>query len=1265
MRIFYALIFISCSTLTKIHATDLLGDTEIISQEVNSITGNLSIRMRVWSYRDFYFQNLPTAKLPLGWTLINVSQSKPGNYIIENDSIDFIFVISHPLTLPFFPKEVELSLSIQASSGVQQLQSQLAVIVPSEPLTETLQAKGQVYFTPYNSVEIWSERDFLGLRRTWIHPKSIVDTTRIYIPKTSIPTTNILATDSIPDDWTDDWKDDLQGVQVPGLAYLVQMRAVHPDTIAVYNDDDGLDSLYDGGIEIERVSRRFSGTITGRLVTNVLSDIKIQNLIPLKGVLVKLKERDRLFSQEFAEITTDANGNFTINYSVSQSSFEGKNIEIFLKIKSKNRNYQIKVKDAAVLGSSYDIAFDLGKHGTFASINVGDILLDTQPWRLLHWTVRAWDYVEESGFLLFNKLSILPYRKNSNFIGDGLFGFSAPLTRPTIRMTSSSGRYEGTIRHEFGHFMMWCIQNRNYITVWRDPNSENHYWDRENTSRIAWSEGWADAIEMILDAVFWSEDNEYGFDEFERTYEARRNYTSINRGIWSEYYFACALYDLWDGPGKGIPTNAGPRYVGHRDVDQNGNNVPGGWAIPDDVELSFYQIVRPIQIRSGSSNKIQHTEEYLKVLINDVIGTSNCTLVNAISDCFTQNRVVYDINLVLGGFNASLNTDHLTKGITVGITGKLAGITTTYHDTYQLNPYYVNSSDAYNYFVPTSSNQQIALTDNLILKGQAGGTNRVSLNPYQNGSISGTFYTCGSLELSVENSSLLLGGSGTTANLEVRSGSYLHLKSGSVLTINNNSTLIVSCGASLIFEPGASIILSGQNARLIINGTLDVRPGANFNYPYITESPVISGPSTISISGSTFSTNLTGSNSYAWTVPNGWRINGQQVSFLQINDPSGSTVSITPSSNSCGLSNQQICVSVSGCAGVSNVCKVLSVESCNEALSFDGVNDYVNIPEKNGRMNFGTGSFVMETFIKSNASGNVRALLSKRTFASGSSSDGFLFGVWSDGRPFIQMKGSPNIIPPSASANLYDGNCHHVAVRRNGTTISFFVDGNFIGNGNYSSNRDISSTGAIRVGADKVTTSAYNGWIGEVRVWSTSLTDQQISSNVNTVIPIQSNLKGYYDMRDISGQQVTDLSSTISTVQNNGTLGSLTGSDTNDPAWLASAQLTCNVQGNFRNKPIKDGNYEMPDSVSILNQYNDLQGDFIYPNPFKDEFVISVNTEETSFVVKIHSLTGAKLFESIRLITNTRHKIEPKIASGVYYLIIEGERRRIYKVVKE
>ena len=53
----------------------------------------------------------------------------------------------------------------------------------------------KVYFTPYNTIELWNSDDFDGLKRIWDTPKWGFDSLRYYVHKDSLPISNMSDSD--------------------------------------------------------------------------------------------------------------------------------------------------------------------------------------------------------------------------------------------------------------------------------------------------------------------------------------------------------------------------------------------------------------------------------------------------------------------------------------------------------------------------------------------------------------------------------------------------------------------------------------------------------------------------------------------------------------------------------------------------------------------------------------------------------------------------------------------------------------------------------------------------------------------------------------------------------------------------------------------------------------------------------------------------------------------------------------------------------------
>jgi hypothetical protein len=568
-----------------------LARAEISSKEIHQITGSFSLALKFDINEDFIIQGEPQYTLPAGWSggCTDVLKGKKCEKI---KPFGLVVQLAYPaVSLPFYPQTISVSIAVTS--------------VKDTAVKEIIVSKGKVYFTPYNTVEIWRLADFHNMDRVWLAEGSNIDTTRKYISKNSIPASNIPHNYIMKETWEDDFK----LVRVEGLAYSIPMLAIHPDSFALYNNEDlptGInpDSLFQeepSSNEIStqaliRPTRIFRGIIQGRLVTTIINDLGDPVVIPLAGVNVLLKEYDWYANENFGETYTDDNGNFTFTYFREQTFAEGRNIELFLKYKTRNGQFDIKVKPSAIFGGTYEEHSWLGDQGQLINNNYGDINISNDAFKPLHWAFRAWRFSVNNGVALIPDLTILPFANESYFLPDGISGWTSPINRPTIRLESIDCIHENIIYHEFGHFFQWNIQLRNFTIPIAADKSGDHDWPFENTSRFAWIEGWGDAFQMIVDAAYRAEDGEYGFDEQSfrlgngAEFESRIPHptTSINRGFESEYYIACAIYDLWDGPNKGLPVEIpGTRIPGTTGPGTHGFNdrLSANWLTDDDIMI--------------------------------------------------------------------------------------------------------------------------------------------------------------------------------------------------------------------------------------------------------------------------------------------------------------------------------------------------------------------------------------------------------------------------------------------------------------------------------------------------------------------------------------------------------------------------------------------------------------------------------------------------------------------------------------------------------
>ena len=157
-------------------------------------------------------------------------------------------------------------------------------------------------------------------------------------------------------------------------------------------------------------------------------------------------------------------------------------------------------------------------------------------------------------------------------------------------------------------------------------------------------------------------------------------------------------------------------------------------------------------------------------------------------------------------------------------------------------------------------------------------------------------------------------------------------------------------------------------------------------------------------------------------------------------------------------------------------------------FSFSSTGDYVDISNPIN-IPSGTDDFTLEAWINEDATQPAfPAIISNR---GGNGNNGFLFGLWSDGKLHIQLGGYNQ---NTGSTDLRGPGWHHVAVVRSGTRITYYVDGNQDGIAN--SGRSINSNYNLRIGWDAVSNSAtltpWRGQIDEVAIYDRALDEFEI-----------------------------------------------------------------------------------------------------------------------------------------------------------------------------
>ncbi len=579
-----------------------------------------------------------------------------------------------------------------------------------------------IYFTPYNTLEIWGYNEFLDLKREWDSPEEGLYTNlREYIDPDSLPESNVTIEEFNTDTFA------LQYLSYPGLAYTIPMKGLNdPDSNEIMN---GAKRFKTDGCKNGN-TQRYKGTIKGNIKAWVNTNGNGSTDMDITGIYVELWDRDYGKNPDdflgsgytYSDLSDPDNlGLFSISVNVCQNfqginQPEGGDLEVYVKIFARNDGERVRVRNrigATIRGTSrrsnpftwyYNNGNDNNQN--MGAIHPGK---DDTKLHLVHYAHQCLQFVNNNvpGLNLGgsgSKLEImqLPF-VNATFMLPGdvanamkidhnvmlyvlrdwvkFTGFSDLVlsNQDCIYRDFSDDEGENTPYHEFGHYLMWHLQHRwfNYQLPFRDHRLDINSFQE----KLAWSEGWAEGFGQIMDIVTRDFDSEAGRDLGSRfDYESRivdgdnpeiatnnvhrvNNFNSENtvtHGLLSEMNIASMMVDLFDGPEN-------PNLINGVEL----HNDNGIWRSgrTDDLSLTFLQICHPLIDNPGpptgphnfpfiTESVIQNVFEYGYVLINYL----DCELKAETKEVFNENRIS-DFNPTNQG--QIINSDAFSQYVTV------------------------------------------------------------------------------------------------------------------------------------------------------------------------------------------------------------------------------------------------------------------------------------------------------------------------------------------------------------------------------------------------------------------------------------------------------------------------------------------------------------------------------------------------------------------------------------------------------------------------
>ena len=277
-------------------------------------------------------------------------------------------------------------------------------------------------------------------------------------------------------------------------------------------------------------------------------------------------------------------------------------------------------------------------------------------------------------------------------------------------------------------------------------------------------------------------------------------------------------------------------------------------------------------------------------------------------------------------------------------------------------------------------------------------------------------------------------------------------------------------------------------------------------------------------------------------------------------------------------------------------CSFFGFSQESSCLTFDGANGYLTAPST--ALNaIGTGDFTFEAWIRGleNEQPSHPPIFSNRTGES-SGTVFFFHDNWNysvskmlsvrleDVNYFIFNNGT-------LGGTMLDGACHHVAITREGSLLTFYFDGGVIGTTNiYAGNPSVIGANQMFIGRDQITQTNFNGNLSQIRIWNYARSQVDIQSFKDFSISGSSGgLSSYWEMDDGLGEVIIDKTGTA-----NAQRGSTAGPDINDPSWgsdcCTEKVSPPTIEGAYcceGENLVENGNFEFGNTGFTSNYAND------------------------------------------------------------------------------
>ncbi|MCJ8292692.1 MAG: gliding motility-associated C-terminal domain-containing protein [Crocinitomicaceae bacterium] len=306
----------------------------------------------------------------------------------------------------------------------------------------------------------------------------------------------------------------------------------------------------------------------------------------------------------------------------------------------------------------------------------------------------------------------------------------------------------------------------------------------------------------------------------------------------------------------------------------------------------------------------------------------------------------------------------------------------------------------------------------------------------------------------------------------------------------------------------------------------------------------------------------------------------------------------------------------------------------SNCLTFDGNNQLI-YSSNQALNNISTGDFTFEAWINGTVNPNSQhpAIFSNRN----STTEGttfFFHSYWGGSASkmlCVQLFGMNYLVVNNGTygAEILDGACHHVAVTKTASTITFYVDGIPFGTRVVSGTPSTSSPQTLWIGKDHIINSTFDGSISTLKIWNVALSQEDLNKSINCDSTLFYSPAAFWKLNEGTGQLV--LESASNTYDN---LGSNQSIENQDPIWNGQ----CCIQDTIDcDQYIYSVELTLPNIITVnMDNINDV---------FTPVAIDGINKMHTTILNR----WGNIMYSTDDLLINWAPS---NISEGVYYYII-------------